>query len=121
MMRVLLIAMLGFSLAQCQTVRKEPELPPCEPGKAYPAIYPPVCRPVPGPRTCPKTKRLGLPYTPVDEANFEIAKRRCPEKFPVSPCLKVFAKIHAYTYRAICGASDAMGKEEFMDWKDRSR
>lgn len=121
MIRVLIIAMLGLSLVQCQTAQKERELPPCDPNKVYPAIYPPVCKPVSGSKACPEPRRLGLPYTPVDEANFEIAKRRCPEKFPVSPCLKVFAKVEAYTYRAICGAPDAMGKQEFTDWKDRSR
>lgn len=122
MIRVFFIVLLALGTVQCQTVPKEPkkELPFCDPNKVYPAVHPPVCRPVEKLK-CPKTKRLGLPYTPVDEANYQVALKRCPEKFPVSPCLKVFAKIEAYTYRAICGAEDAIGKQEFLDWKDRSR
>jgi hypothetical protein len=115
----LLIA-LGF--AQCKSV--EEKMQPCDPGKIYPAVYPPVCEPVPQrpqPAPCPKTTRLGLPYDRIDEANYQLAVPRCAQLFPVSPCLKVFAKVADYTYRAICGAADGMGKQEFTDWKDRSK
>lgn len=117
-----MIMMILISSTSCVTATHS-DIPICEPEKVYPAINPPVCKPVKKAEEykCPKTKRIGTPYTDIDEANFNVAKRRCPELFPSSPCLKVFAKTEAYTYTAICGAASSGGGEKVVNWKDRSR
>jgi len=113
---------IALILAQCNTAEKK--VPPCDPNKVYPAIYPPVCEPVKKAEEaakCPKTRRLGLPYTTIDEANYRLAVPRCAQLFPISPCLRVFAKVAEHTYRAICSAPDGLGPQEFFDVKDRSK
>jgi hypothetical protein len=52
----------------------------------------------------------------MDTANLGVAKYRCAELFPVSPCLKVFSKVEDRKYRAICGAPTNVGKQEVIDW-----
>lgn len=118
--RLFIVSLVLISnLWNCKTTE---ELPVCDPNKEYIQIDPPACKKMTKPIiNCPKTKRLGLPYTNLDEANYRLAIPRCAELFPVSPCLKVFSKMAEHTYRAICGAPDGIGKQEFIDWKDRSR
>lgn len=40
-----------------------------------------------------------------DAATLERSKTRCGEKFPKSPCLKVFTRIEPGRYTVICGAA----------------
>jgi hypothetical protein len=102
-------------------------LPPCDPDKAYIQTVPAICAPVVTrdkevvTRSCPLVKKIGGPFTPVDKQNMEVARKRCGEIYPSSPCLKVFAKMAAYTYRAICGGYDAQGTQFVFDIKDRIR
>lgn len=103
------------NLWNCKTTE---ELPLCDPNKAYIQVEPPVCKRVSKPViNCPETKRLGLPYSNLDEANYRLAIPRCAQLFPVSPCLKVFSKIADNTYRAICGASNSVGSEQIITIK----
>jgi len=120
--RLVITAVLLSSIYGCKTA-EEKQLPDCEAGKIYIQTFPAVCkqRPVSSPIVCPETKKLGLPYTTLDEANYRIAIPRCGQLFPASPCLKVFAKVADYTYRAICSAPDGMGTQEFFDVNVRNQ
>ena len=118
----------AIGLAGCITAEMGREIPECDPDKAYIQVVPPVCRPVPARPSvgidisnCPKARLLGTPFTNTDNRNLEYARGRCVELYPSSPCLRVFAKMAPYTYRAICGGRDAQGTQHFFDIKDRSR
>lgn len=106
-------------------VTSDPGLPPCDPDKVYIQTVPSTCAPVVTKdkevvtRSCPKVRDIGGPFTTVDKQNKEVARKRCGEIYPSSPCLKVFAKMAAYTYRAICGGYDAQGTQFVFDIKDR--
>lgn len=57
--------------------------------------------------SCKETVLIGWKtlddMTEMDSLSYKSAKKRCPEKFPRSPCLKIFAKKHEGNYVAICG------------------
>jgi hypothetical protein len=56
---------------------------------------------------CPKTEMINIskdPWERIDYQMAESARKRCPEKFPNSPCLVRFVKVEDRMYRAICGA-----------------
>lgn len=55
---------------------------------------------------CADTKIYNVssdPWNETDVINYAISTKRCPEKYPRSPCLKKFTKIRENTYKAICG------------------
>jgi len=59
-------------------------------------------------RTCPKTEIRGdLTYgwDSYDQETLERSRTRCGEKYPSSPCVKVFTKTGKRSYQAICGAA----------------
>ena len=70
---------------------------------------------------CPLVKKIGEPFTNIDKYNLGVAQKRCPQLYLASPCLKIFAKTAAYTYRAICGSANSAGNEQFFDLKDRNK
>lgn len=43
-----------------------------------------------------------LPWTELDNRNLVVAKSRCSELYPNSPCLKKFIKKDRGVYNAIC-------------------
>ena len=45
----------------------------------------------------------GEAWNSIDERNYKQAIKRCPEKYPKSPCLRTFTKVRPGIYRAICG------------------
>lgn len=58
---------------------------------------------------CRGTKMVGWEssesMTPMDRTSYQTAKRRCPEKYPRSPCLVTFERVSENNYRATCGAA----------------
>lgn len=113
----------AFSIFGCVTTKSE--LPVCDPNKVYKQTVPATCTPAVTKsaesitKSCPKVRDIGGPFTDIDKKNKEVARKRCVEIYPTSPCLKVFAKMAAYTYRAICGSYDAQGEQHVFDIKDR--
>lgn len=120
---IILYSLTAFAVFGCQTTKSS--LPPCDPNKVYIQTVPATCTPVvtKAPvsitKECPKVRDIGGPFTSIDKQHKEVARNRCAEIYPASPCLKVFAKMAAYTYRAICGSYDAQGEQHVFDIKDR--
>lgn len=58
---------------------------------------------------CPPTKIINRTpkWTVQDQKHKNIAKKRCGEKYILSPCLKYFEKREENVYRAICGSKKA--------------
>jgi hypothetical protein len=53
---------------------------------------------------CPTTELIGFDhFTEIDKINIDLTMKRCPQKFPKSPCLKKFYKRGFQTYWAVCG------------------
>jgi hypothetical protein len=124
-MRLFLVSCSLGVLGVFGCVTSESGLPPCDPNKVYIQTVPATCAPVVTKstesvtRSCPRVRDIGGPFTNIDKQNKEVARKRCVEIYPASPCLKVFAKMAAYTYRAICGGYDAQGEQHVFDIKDR--
>jgi hypothetical protein len=45
-------------------------------------------------------------WSEMDEINLEMAKKRCPQKYKRSPCLKKFIRWKPLRYGAICGPKE---------------
>ena len=57
--------------------------------------------------TCPKTEirgNLTYGWDSYDQETLQMAKIRCGEKYPSSPCVKVFTKTGKRSYQVVCGA-----------------
>ena len=59
-------------------------------------------------RVCPDTEiqvATAEEWSKDDQRNLDIARQRCGEKFPRSPCVVKFTRYAPLRYSAICGAA----------------